>query len=487
MSTRVPSSGVASGWGILVTAWLSFMLLFGGISVPNVYVFAVQSLLSALLLFAALWRLRKGFPTRAAVAGGILAGLGLLLVLMHTLPVPFAMWASLPGRQLFVEGINVLGAKPDWMAFSLSSRASLVDAVAYLPALAGFFAALTLTQNDYPKIGYAVVGCAVIGLVIGLLQKSGGQGSGLYFYGYTTQVAKGTFGNRNFFASQLFTSIPFLAALAVSIAQQYKIKTWLVAGFALIYMALLIAGLGAVGSRAGIVLAMASVLLSASYVYRVSQDASTSNWRWSLYAILVSFFVIAQVGMVGIMRVASTEPLDDFRGVIFSVTLQAVKAFFPAGSGFGTFVPVYQMFEVPNVTVDNYINHAHNDWLELLLEGGAAALVLQVGFLIMLLWRVISVSRLSTGRWPSAYGRAALVVVLLMAGHAAVDFALRTPALLSLFALCCGLVCGIVATPEARVRIRHPKPDAPTDQGVKSFDRPKRGFASNRPMQTGQS
>lgn len=468
-------------WGLVVALWLGFMLVFGGLVQTAAPMLAVQSVLSTLLLCAGLWRLRTGFPTRRSVAGSAIVGLSLLLLLLHMLPIPFSIWASLPGRQLFVDGFTILGAKPDWIALSLSSRATMTMALAFLPAMAGFFAALTLSENDYPKIGYAVVACAVGGLVIGLLQKSGGESSGLYFYGYTSQVAKGTFGNRNFFASQLFTSIPFVAALAVSIAQQFKIRAWLVAAFAMVYMALLIAGLGAVGSRAGIVLAMVSVLFSVAYVYRRQQDVNASGWRWTVYALLVSLFVIAQVGMVGVMRVAETEPLDDFRGVVFKITLQAIQAFFPAGSGFGTFVPVYQIFEGPSVIVDNYINHAHNDWLEVLLEGGLPALLLQAGFVLLFLLAVLTVSRMASARWPSAFGRAAGVVVLLMMAHACVDFALRTPALLSFFALCCGMLCAISDSSDGRTRVRQQRARLPADQTAKSFERPKRGFASNRP------
>jgi O-antigen ligase len=483
-TSTISSPRLSAGWGIVVAAWLAFMLVFGGVSSPNPYVLSVQTALSVALLGASLWRLRLGFPSRLAAAGGLLVGASLFLVLLHTLPIPFSLWASLPGRQLFVESFAVLGSKPGWLSLSLSSRNSMAAAMAFLPAVAAFFAALTIPHSDYPKLGYAVVGCAIGGLVIGLLQKSGGEASGLYFYGYADPVAKGTFGNRNFFASQLFTSIPFVAALAVSITQKYKLRQWLVAIFALVYMALLIAGLGAVGSRGGIVLAMLSVLLAVTYVYRQGPGIATSSWRWSAYALLISLVVIAQVGMVGVMRLADTDALDDFRGVIFNVTLQAIKAFFPVGSGFGTFVPVYQMFEGPSVIVDNYINHAHSDWLELLLEGGAPALLLQAGFIILFLIGVVSVSRLGAAHWSSAYGRAAVVVVFLMACHAGVDFALRTPALLSLFAVCCGLLCSVTESSETRIRVKRPKNQPTADPSFKSFERPKRGFGSNRPPTT---
>jgi O-antigen ligase len=304
--------------------------------------------------------------------------------------------------------------------------------------------------------------------VIGLAQKSMGEGSGLYFYGTTgARDATGTFGNRNFFAAQLFTSIPFVAALATIMSHSHRVKPPVVLIFAFVYMALLVAGLAVTGSRGGIVLAIVSVLLSVLFVYRhpVSSGGGVGK-RWSYYAVMAIFVLLVQVGMVGITRLAQTDVVQDYRYEIYAITWKAAQAYFPAGSGFGSFVPVYQQFETPSVIIANYVNHAHNDWLEILLEGGAPALVLLVAFILLFLASVVSVSRLASNVAHHAFHRAALVVLFLMLAHAMVDFALRTPALMSIFAVC----CGIVVTSKSRAQktfyqdraVQAPHRDAPT-------------------------
>ena len=54
-------------------------------------------------------------------------------------------------------------------------------------------------------------------------------------------------------------------------------------------------------------------------------------------------------------------------------TITAAKAYMPFGSGVGTFVSVYPGFEPAHDAISNvYANHAHNDLLEVWLEGGVS-------------------------------------------------------------------------------------------------------------------
>ena len=465
-------------WVYAICCWFVLMTFFGGISTPSNWQLVLQCSISVALLCAALWRLRTGFPTKAAVFGAVIAGLTLGLVLLQNVPIPFSIWASLPGRQLFVDSFAAIGAKPAYLAYSLTPLQTSSAAIALIPALAGYFAILTVRVEDYGKLALAILGCAFVGLMIGLAQKSLGQISGLYFYAAGEgKVATGTFGNRNFFAAQLFLSIPYAAAFASAMAQKQKVRSWVVAIFALVYILLLVAGLAAVGSRAGLLLAMVSVLLSVTYVFRSVAAKGVSRARWSVYALLISFVVFVQLGMVGVMRVLNTDPMEDYRGDIFAVTLQAAKSYFPAGSGFGSFVPVYQQFETPAVILDRYVNHAHNEWLEQLLEGGLPAVLLIAVFLIAYLFNVVQVSRLASSVGHHAYHRAAAVVIFLMLCHATVDFALRTPALLSLFAVSCGLLV-ISHARAARPVSSGLKTQKPVETAPRAFDRPKHGFGS---------
>jgi O-antigen ligase len=117
----------------------------------------------------------------------------------------------------------------------------------------------------------------------------------------------------------------------------------------------------------------------------------------------------------------------------------------PLGSGMGTFVPVYATFERPEDTVaGSYVNHAHNDVLELWLEAGVAGLSLAGLFAIWLMLRSVTVWRPKPGSGmleiDRHLARAATMVAALLLAHSVVDYPLRTGAMMALMAFACALL-----------------------------------------------
>jgi hypothetical protein len=67
-------------------------------------------------------------------------------------------------------------------------------------------------------------------------------------------------------------------------------------------------------------------------------------------------------------------------------------------------------------------------------------LALLLIFIILFLVRAIGITRKPNDASGHGYQRAAVVTILLLMLHAVFDFGLRTPALMSLFGLCCGMM-----------------------------------------------
>jgi O-Antigen ligase len=430
-------------WTLGVCAWLIYMVLFGGVSLPNSVNLLLQSCTSAGVIVASAWRLRHGFPTKLAVIGALLACLCFVLLFAQLIPLPPSYWSAMPGREFLVKAYGILGEKLPWQPMTLSQLGTWGAALALLPAMAAFLAALSSRSNERIYFFLAILLCAIVSLLIAMLQKVQGTASILYFYGveeYST--ASGTFGNRNFFAAQLFVSIPLMAALAMAAIERWQVPQWVILVFTFVYGSLFLAGLAATGSRGGIALAMLSVVLTAVFVYRRPKSSNGGVAKKGVFiALIAALAVISQTGLIAILRLAKTDALTDIRGTIFEASLTVLKANLPFGSGFGTFVPVYQMFETPQIMVDSYINHAHNDWLELVLEGGLPAAALIVVFMVLFFTCIFSLFRAEFASVDNAVMRAGAVMVLLFLIHATVDFGLRTPALLTLFGLGCGLIC----------------------------------------------
>src|SRR5262249_39772321 len=133
----------------------------------------------------------------------------------------------------------------------------------------------------------------------------------------------------------------------------------------------------------------------------------------------------------------------DGRITFVRLTLQAAKLFLPLGSGMGTFMPVYAGFEKPEDTLlDTYVNRAHNDVLEVILEAGAVGLILMVVFVAWFIRTAIKVWRrnIPEQEFDIALARAATIVIGLILAHCLVDYPLRTGALMGILAFSCGLL-----------------------------------------------
>jgi O-antigen ligase len=166
--------------------------------------------------------------------------------------------------------------------------------------------------------------------------------------------------------------------------------------------------------------------------------------------IVVGILVAVQFAFFGVAARFNDGVVDQYRLTIAAITTAAAKAFQPLGSGLGTFVPVYQMFEPPDALLTSYVNHAHNDWLELWLEGGWPALAVVAVFVAWLVfasarvWRRPAAEGLAIDR---ALARAATIAIVALLLHSTVDYPLRTTAMMVLFAFCCGLLIEPVAAP----------------------------------------
>ena len=116
----------------------------------------------------------------------------------------------------------------------------------------------------------------------------------------------------------------------------------------------------------------------------------------------------------------------------------------PLGSGLGTFVPVYAMFEKPEDVKDTYVNRAHNDILEVWLEAGVLGLALIGLFVIWLVRRSVEIWRSAPAPGASELDwslvRAATIVPALVLVHSLVDFPLRTGAMMAIMAFACALL-----------------------------------------------
>jgi O-antigen ligase len=125
-------------------------------------------------------------------------------------------------------------------------------------------------------------------------------------------------------------------------------------------------------------------------------------------------------------------------------TIAAIMTYFPFGTGLGSFAWVFPGFENPQLVDSIFVNHAHNDYLEFVLELGLAGLVLLVSFLAWWAWRVLTIWRdPDSGLLP----RAATISSAIILAHSLVDYPARTGAILAVMVACCGIMARPTRTP----------------------------------------
>ena len=117
----------------------------------------------------------------------------------------------------------------------------------------------------------------------------------------------------------------------------------------------------------------------------------------------------------------------------------------PVGSGLGSFVPVYHLFEPPQDIIPNvYANTAANDVAQTWLETGVFGLALMGWFIFWFVRRSLEIWRgvlPPAGRCDRLVPRpSATIIIPLLAVHSFFDYPLRTSAMMAVAAFACALM-----------------------------------------------
>ena len=343
------------------------------------------------------------------------------------------------------------------MPTSLSPQLTWLSALSVIPPLAVFLGVVLLGYHERRLLSLVLLAVGIIGVFVGLLQVAGGPESPLRFFEITNPTeAVGFFANRNHFAALLYCLILFLvpwvvdaATNAVSRGYRNKIEYDLtsivvsIAGF--IGLFLYLAGEAMARSRAGLGLTILALFgaIAIGFSVRRPQGGLSPN-KLLLGAVALTLIFALQFAIYRIMERFTFDSVEDARISISRTTLEAALANMPFGSGLGTFVPVYAMFEKPGGVSDAFVNRAHNDALELLLEAGVLGLVVMGVFLVWLVRRSVEVWRSAPPHGAAeldlSLARSATLVAGLLVVHSLVDYPLRTTAMMVVMAFACGLL-----------------------------------------------
>jgi O-antigen ligase len=433
----VPNKVLKGQWDAVAIAaaiLLALSFVFGGASREHALRLAVVELAALPLLVLAAGRLiRSGLWREHRFALALLGGLA-AIPLVQLIPLPPAVWTGLPGRAEMVLALQLAGVQPAWAPLSVTPDLTWQGFLALLPPAAMFLAVLSAPQTLTARMVGFYMAAAVVGILLGTAQLASG---GERLYPWTTTSAgsvTGFFANRNHLATMLLATLPFAAVFGAAVLRRRhdsRLPLW----FAALFMGLVVIGLAAIRSRAGVIMfgpaAIASLL--AAWI-------AAGRGRPNPALLALAGGLAAAVGAVAIMALppilarfdVQSAPEGRFEG--WPIVAEASQTYLPLGSGVGSFDAVFRSVEPLEQLDPTFFNHAHNEYLETWLEAGWLGAALIIAFLVWYFRRLWAAWAAGPSRERDLQ-RAASISLLVMLAHSGVDYPLRTATLAVLFAL----------------------------------------------------
>jgi O-antigen ligase len=424
---------------LILPAYLLLCLLLGGSSRAIWGSALLQLLAVAILAWSIMTRDPQRFSRPARRLMLIVAATGLLLF-AQLIPLPPGTWTALPGRDFFKTGYELIGMPLPWLPISLDPYYSLATALTLLPPLALLVGMLRLRAwNSRWMIASIILGAA-ISIMLGIIQVSGGGKDDWYFYERTNLgIAVGTFANGNHFATLLLVSVPLLAALAGARWRSARKQPQRSLTVALGLAAAAILAIGIVMNRSSAMLLLGPPVVAASAMVMLRPSAHRLRQGLLGIGLLLAVAAAAVVFVSRDLPSWGTSASIESRTEFWSKSLQAAEDQALTGSGIGTFQQIYRRYEDPGEVDRWYVNHAHNDYLEIAVEGGIPAVILLMLFVIWWAGRARAAwlsPNASVEQQAAAVASAAILL------HSLIDYPLRTAGIAAVMAVCVALLAG---------------------------------------------
>jgi O-antigen ligase len=433
----------------LLTTFLIVVSAAGGGSRSDIQSLVFLRPISVVCCGFALWTLSLEQAKAHCVLLGFAAAV-LVIVVIHLIPLPPTMWNALPGRQLMVEVDSVARLGDVWRPIAMVPQGAWNAFYALFAPLATLLIGIQLLPEQRLNLIPVLLGIGAFSGFIGMLQAIGPVEGPLYFYRITSNgSAVGMFANPNHQAIMLATMFPMLSTYAstgIKNVEQARRKLWVACtiGAALIPLILV------TGSRAGLLVAILG-LVSATFLYRktsLNHPAKRRVIRFDPRYAITAFCVLCMGALTVVMsrtatfeRLLAVDRAEELRFRIWGPIARMAWLYFPFGSGAGSFVEVYQIHEPYDLLNPTYLNHAHNDFLELYMTFGLFGMLLLAGAVLAMArvaWRVL---RPAVHASDVMLPRLGLAVISIVAVGSIGDYPLRTPLLACVFVVALLWLC----------------------------------------------
>lgn len=365
----------------------------------------------------------------------------IMLAFAHVIPVPSNLRHAMADRA-YLDFLNRLSnAGEAWRPLTLTPANGWHALLTLTTPAAIVFLGIQLGNSDKYRLLPLLIGFVALSGLLGLFQSISDPSGPLYLYRVTNNgSAVGLFANRNHAATLLACLFPMLAVYASptknSPLKQRGRKLWCAIIGTVVVPLILVTG-----SRSGFFMGIFG-LIGAWLLYRgrfnLNPQGTTKSGSalWPGLVVLVLGFLTILFSRAEAVSRLYGETSGESRAEFVLLSTDIFKAYFPRGSGSGSFVEAYKLAEPVRLLDPSYLNHAHNDWLEIASTFGLPGALVLITCVLGYIWQTQNLWLKSDGMQRStAFGRMASITFGITGLASLSDYPLRTPIMMSVAAV----------------------------------------------------
>ena len=252
----------------------------------------------------------------------------------------------------------------------------------------------------------------------------------------------GSYVDHDHYAGLMEMLVPF--PLVLSMSHLLRGGKRAIVGFCVVLMA---STIFLCGSRGGMIAFVLEMIVFSAFTLKQRRSAHAAYGSLAICVLILAFLVFLGKGQV-LGRLGDLGPgsrLDIDKDCVRMFALRPVL-----GWGLGTFPTVYPSFR--SFYTNLFVNAAHNDYAQLLVETGLIGFGLMLWFVFGLYKSGLPTSRRWEFKWDGAVSLAALLGCTGMLFHSFVDFNLQIPANAAWFYVLCSLAASSLPSTSSRAK-----------------------------------